>query len=159
PVALRSTATAIEPGIFGIFWPVLLLPANIADRLATPHLESVLAHELCHVRRRDNLASAIHMLVEAVFWFHPLVWWMGARLIEERDHACDEAVVKLGNDPEVYAESILQTCRYYLESPLACVSGITGSDLNRRIVRIMSEGAAKKLTQARRLLLAAVGIA
>ena len=159
PVALRSTATAIEPGIFGILRPVLLLPESIADRLAGPHLESVLAHELCHVRRRDNLASAIHMLVEAIFWFHPLVWWIGARLMEERESACDEAVLKHGNDPEVYAESILQTCRYYLESPLPCVSGITGSDLKMRIVRIMSEGASKKLTLARRVLLAAAGIA
>jgi len=114
---------------------------------------------MCHVRRRDNLASAVHMLVEAIFWFHPLVWWIGARLIEEREHACDEAVVKLGNDPEVYAESILRTCRYYFESPLACVSGITGSDLKTRIVRIMSEGATRKLTLARRALLAAAGIA
>ena len=159
PVALRSTATAIEPGIFGIFRPVLLLPANITDRLAGAHLESVLAHELCHVRRRDNLTSAVHMLVEAIFWFHPLVWWIGARLIEERESACDEAVLKLGNDPEVYAESILQTCRYYLESPLPCVSGITGADLKSRIVRIMSEGATRRLTLARRVLLAAAGIA
>ena len=159
PVALRATATAGEPGVFGIFQPVLLLPESITDRLAGAHLESVLAHELCHVRRRDNLASAVHMLVEAIFWFHPLVWWIGARFIEERERACDEAVLKLGNDPEVYAESILQTCRYYLESPLPCVSGITGSDLKMRIVRIMSEGATKQLTLPRRLLLAAAGIA
>lgn len=159
PVALRSTATTVEPGIFGIFRPVLLLPAKITDRLAGAHLESVLAHEMCHVRRRDNLAAAVHMLVEAIFWFHPLVWWIGARLIGEREHACDEAVVKLGNDPEVYAESILQTCRYYFESPLACVSGITGSDLKMRIVRIMSKDATRKLTLARRVLLAAVGVA
>jgi bla regulator protein BlaR1 len=159
PVALRSTATAIEPGIFGILRPVLLLPESITDRLAGAHLESVLAHELSHVRRRDNLSSAVHMLVEAIFWFHPLVWWIGARLIEERECACDEAVLKLGNDPEVYAESILQTCRYYLESPLPCVSGITGSDLKMRIVRIMGEGANKRLTLPRRLLLAAAGIA
>jgi bla regulator protein BlaR1 len=158
PVALRSTATPVEPGIFGIFRPVLLLPGNITDRLAGAHLESVLAHELCHVRRRDNLASAVHLLVEAIFWFHPLVWWIGARLLDERESACDEAVLKLGNDPEVYAESILQTCRYYLESPLPCVSGITGSDLKMRIVRIMLQGVTKKLSLSRKLLLAVAGV-
>jgi uncharacterized protein (TIGR03435 family) len=158
-VELASTATAVEPGIFGFFRPVLLLPANVRDRLANEHLEAVLAHELCHVRRRDNLAAAAHMLVEAVFWFHPLVWWLGSRLVEERERACDQEVLKLGNDPEVYAESILKTCRYYLESPLACVSGITGSDLKMRIVRIMTEGAAKKLSPGRKLFLAAAGVA
>ena len=82
--------------------------------------EAVLAHELCHVRRRDNLTSAIHMIVEAVFWFHPLVWWIGARLVEERERACDEAVLSLGNEPRDYAEAILNICKSYVESPLAC---------------------------------------
>jgi beta-lactamase regulating signal transducer with metallopeptidase domain len=39
------------------------------------------------------------MLVEAVFWFYPLVWWLGARLVDERERACDEEVVALGKDP------------------------------------------------------------
>ncbi len=158
-VELMETTTAMEPGIFGFVRPMLLLPANLASRLGREHFEAVLAHELCHVRRRDNLASAIHMLVEAVFWFHPLVWWMGARLVEERERACDEEVLKLGNDREVYAESILKTCQHYLESPLACMSGISGSDLKVRIVRIMTADIAKKLSRGRRLLLAVAGLA
>ena len=44
------------------------------------------------------------MLVEAMFWFHPLVWWIGARLVEERERACDEEVLILGSEPQVYAE-------------------------------------------------------
>ena len=77
---LVSSTAQLEPGVFGIFRPVLWLPAGIADRLDGAELEAVLAHELCHIRRRDNLFSALHMLVEALFWFHPLVWWLGARL-------------------------------------------------------------------------------
>ena len=42
-----------------------------------------------NIRRRDNLTTAIHMGVEALFWFHPLLWWLGARLMEERERACD----------------------------------------------------------------------
>ena len=83
-VELISAAAPIEPGIFGIFRPQLLLPAGIAHHLAVEHLDAIVGHELCHVRRRDNLAAAVHMVVEAVFWFHPLVWWLGARLVEER---------------------------------------------------------------------------
>ena len=69
-----------------------------------------MAHEVCHVRRRDNLTAALHMLVEAAFWFHPLVWWLGARLVAERERACDEAVLRLGRRPEAYAEGILKVC-------------------------------------------------
>ena len=56
---------------------------------------AIVAHELCHVGRRDNLAAAVHMIVEAVFWFHPLVWWIGTRLVEERERACDEEVLPM----------------------------------------------------------------
>jgi uncharacterized protein (TIGR03435 family) len=157
-VPVLSSPTLLEPGVFGIFRPVLLLPEGITGHLSARHLESIFAHELCHVRRRDNLAAAIHMFVEALFWFHPLVWWIGARMMEERECACDEEVVRLGNQPQVYAESILKACQFYLESPLACVSGVTGSDLRKRIVRIMTQRVVHRLTFGRKLLLAAAGI-
>jgi len=133
-------------------------PEGISDRLEDVHLEAVLAHELRHVRRRDNLAAAIHMVVEAIFWFHPLVWWLGARLIEERERACDEEVVELGSDREIYAESILKVCEFCVESPLACVSGVTGADLKKRMVHIMNESIARKLDFSRKLLLSAAGL-
>ncbi len=95
PVRAVLAESAMEPGIFGIFQPVLVWPAGISERLDDAHLEAILAHEVCHVRRRDNLLAALNMLVEAVFWFHPLVWWMGARLVAEREHACDEEVLTL----------------------------------------------------------------
>jgi bla regulator protein BlaR1 len=152
-VPALSTPALLEPGVFGIFHPVLLLPEGIADHLTAAQLKAIIAHEMCHVRRRDNLTAALHMAVEAIFWFHPLVWWLGARLVEERERACDEEVLRLGNEPQVYAESILRTCEFYLESPLACVSGITGSDLKQRIVRIMTRGLEKKLDFWRKLLL------
>jgi len=154
-----SSRTTLEPGVFGIFRPVLLLPAGITDRLSPAHVRTILMHELCHVRRRDNLAATMHMMVEAIFWFHPLVWWIGSRLVDERERACDEEVLVLGSEPEVYAESILKACQFYLESPLACVSGITGSDLKSRIVRIMTQRFSENLTFCRKLLLAVVGVA
>ena len=99
------------------------------------------------------------MFVEAVFWFHPLIWWLGARLVDERERACDEAVLDLGNEPAVYAESILKTCRYCVEYPMPCVSGVTGSNLKKRILQIMTHQAADKLTLPRKLLLASVAVA
>src|ERR1700733_7818798 len=156
---LLSRDSAIEPGIFGIFRPVLLWPARISEHLQDSHLRAILAHEVSHVRRRDNLAAAMHIAVEAIFWFHPIVWWLGARLVEERELACDEEVLHLGNPPSIYAESILKTCKFCVESPLACVSGITGAGLKKRILRIMTPKPHKKLGPGRRLLLASVGLA
>jgi len=72
-----------EPGVVGILRPVLLLPEGILDQLDQTQLDALLAHEFCHVRRRDNLTAAIHMVVQAIFWFHPLTWWIGVRLLTE----------------------------------------------------------------------------
>jgi uncharacterized protein (TIGR03435 family) len=155
--ALSSTAS-IEPGIFGIFRPVLLLPAGILNRLTPAQLNAIVAHEMCHVRRRDNLTFALHMIVEALFWFHPAVWWIGAHLIEERERACDEFVVQSGGQAEIYAQGILNVCKSYVESPLACVAGITGADLKKRVVRIMSEQVGRRLSRGRKLTLAVAGL-
>ena len=122
-------------------------------------MEAILAHELMHVGRHDNLTAALHMLVEAVFWFHPLVWGMERRLVEERERACDEAVIQLGGQPEAYAESLLEACRFCVQSPLRCVSGVTGAGLNKRIVSIMTMKMVDKLSLGRKLLLATFGIA
>ena len=158
PVPVGSSPALLEPGVVGLFRPVLLLPAGIEGHLTPPQLEAVLAHELCHVRRRDNLTSAIHMVVEAIFWFHPLVWWVGAQLIEERERACDEHVLRVCGEPRIYAESILNVCKLYAESPLACVSGVGGSDLRKRVAAILVNRVGLQLSLARKVTLAIAAI-
>jgi bla regulator protein blaR1 len=144
--------------VFGIFRPVLLLPEGIMDRLSPAQLDAIVAHEVSHVRRRDNLTGPIHMVVETILWFHPLVWWIRARLIDERERACDEEVLRLGNEAGVYAESILEACKLYLESPLVCVSGVTGSDLKKRIESIMANRHAVRVNFSKKVLLCVAAI-
>ncbi len=145
--------------MFGIARPVLLWPRSLAERLTGTHAEMILAHELSHVRHRDNLAAAIHMVVETLFWFHPLVWWLGERMVDERERACDEEVLRLGSKPQVYAESVLKVCEFYVESPIVCVAGVTGSNLKKRMERIMSNHVGETLKVWRKLLLATAGVA
>jgi bla regulator protein blaR1 len=156
-VEVRAASGLLEPGVVGLWRPTLLLPEGIEERLSPSELKAVLAHELCHVRRRDNLFASIHMVVETLFWFHPLVWWIGARLVEERERACDEEVLSLGNSADVYADAILNVCKLYLESPLACVSGVSGAGIRRRIEAIMSSRKAQGLSRTKKLLIAAAG--
>jgi uncharacterized protein (TIGR03435 family) len=159
PVEVRSSPGLLEPGVVGFLKPVLLVPAGIAEHLTPRQMEAVLAHELCHIRRRDNLTSAAHMIVEATFWFHPLVWWIGARLLEERERACDEEVLSLGGEPRVYAEAILNVCKLYVESPLVCVSGVTGADLKKRIEAIMLNRMATKMMFGKKAVLTVAALA
>jgi bla regulator protein blaR1 len=158
-IEIFLSRASLEPGILGIVKPVLVWPQGISDRLEDAHLEAILAHEVWHVRRNDNLAAAVHMVVEAIFWFHPLVWWLGARMVDERERACDEEVLQLGSQPQVYAESILKICEFCVGSPLACVAGVTGSDLKKRIANIMNKNIVSKLNFGKKLLLGTVGVA
>src|SRR4029077_8475763 len=90
PIPVRISSAGLEPGVFGVFRQVLLLPERLRDRLDVAQFEGLLAHELCPVLSRDNLTGVVHAAVQAIFWFHPAVWWIGRRLIEERERACDE---------------------------------------------------------------------
>lgn len=157
-IPVLETSSAIEPGVFGVFRPVLLLPQGLGESLAPEQLDAVLAHELSHVDAHDNLTGALHVVVATLFWFHPAVWFIGRRLIEERERACDEAVLRQGKRPEMYAQGILSICRFYKEAP-ACAAGVTGADLKRRIREIMASRASRRLTVARKALLAAAGFA
>ena len=96
PAPVRITSGDLTTGVFGILRPVVILPGKVMEVLEPQQLQAVLAHETCHVRRRDNLTAALHRCVEVVFWFHPLVWWLGANLLREREAACDEEVVEQG---------------------------------------------------------------
>ncbi|MPZ21664.1 MAG: hypothetical protein GEV06_27810 [Luteitalea sp.] len=152
-VRVRSAPGLLEPGVVGWLRPILLVPAGIEKHLTPQQLEAVVAHEVCHVRRRDNLTAGIHMITEAVFWFHPLVWWIGARLVDERERACDEEVLRSGCSPGVYAEGILKTCQFYVESRLACVAGVTSSNLKKRIEAIMRNRAGETVNVWKKLVL------
>ena len=156
---VRTSPALVEPSLVGIARPVLLLPRGIAERLTPAQLDAVIAHELAHWRRRDNLTAALHMLVEAVFWFHPLVWWIGARLVEERERACDEAVVRAGHDGRTYAEGILNVCEHYVASTLKCAAGVSGADLKRRVVEIARNRVMSQLPVVKKVLLAAFALA
>jgi bla regulator protein blaR1 len=158
PIALRQCQSSVEPGVLGIFRPTLLWPAGLSGRLSDAELEAILSHEACHVDRRDNVSALVHMGVETVFWFHPLVWWLGARLVNERERACDEEVLQMGTDKHSYAEGILKVCGFCLRAPQAFVAGVGGSTLTSRIERILKRSLPGSLTVTARLLLAGVVI-
>jgi bla regulator protein blaR1 len=156
-VDVRSAAGVMEPGVVGLWRPVLLVPAGIEDDLTPRQLASVLTHELCHIRRRDNATAAVHMMAEAAFWFHPVVWWIGSRLVDERERACDQEVLRTCGEPRTYAEGIVNVCKRYVESPMACVSGVSGANVKNRIRDIMTNRTGVNLSVVQKAILAGVG--
>jgi beta-lactamase regulating signal transducer with metallopeptidase domain len=78
--------------------------------------------------------------------------------VEEREQSCDEEVLRRGGEPRDYAEAIVSICKLYAESPLACVPGVTGSNLKKRIEAIMANRVKPGLSAGKKLVLAAGGL-
>jgi bla regulator protein BlaR1 len=157
-IELRQSLSNVEPCVAGIVRPTILWPAGLSARLSDAELDAVLAHEVCHIRRRDNLSALAHSIVETVFWFHPLVWWLGNRLVSERERACDEEVMQMKIDKEPYVEGILKVCRFCLRGPAAFAAGIGGSRLAERIERIMCNPSRRQASVSARALLATMAV-
>jgi TonB family protein len=154
-VTIRDAAETIGPGIVGFLRPVLLWPRGLSSRLTDAGIDAIISHEIGHVRRGDTLTAVVHVLVETLFWFHPLVWWLGARLVDDRERACDQGALALGAHPHTYAQSLLTVCRFSLRSPLPALTGITSSNLSQRVEAIMTYRSEGALDTRRRLLIAA----
>ncbi|MGH8240377.1 MAG: M56 family metallopeptidase, partial [Steroidobacteraceae bacterium] len=153
PAPVRITSSDLPTGVFGIVRPIVILPHEVMHSLTPAQLRAVLAHETCHVRRRDNLTAAIHHCVQVLFWFYPPVWWIGANLLREREAACDEDVVDEGHEQAVYAESILNACRLGVMARFSTVAASSGGDLQQRLSSIMSEERAQPISHERFTLL------
>jgi len=134
---VHVTDADVEPSVARVFRPVVLLPAALLGRLTHPQLDAVLAHEREHIARHDNLKANLHRLVETLFWFHPLVWFIGRQLQQERELACDEAVLAGGHDPGDYASGILAVCRHCVAARRPLAVGALAGDLTGRIRHIL----------------------
>ena len=94
---LQSTLVN-SPIVVGCFRSVILLPTSLVSGMPVPQLESILAHELAHVRRYDYLINLLQTCVETVFFYHPAVWWVSRRMRIERENCCDDVVVRVLGD-------------------------------------------------------------
>lgn len=105
-VALGVCARLTAPILVGILKPVILLPPAALSGWSAEQLEMVLLHELAHVRRWDNLVNLGQRIVEALLFFHPVVWWLSAWIRLEREMCCDQIVVAHTGNPRAYAETL-----------------------------------------------------
>jgi beta-lactamase regulating signal transducer with metallopeptidase domain len=94
PIALHVCDRIASPVLIGILRPAILLPPALLSGLTPRQIEMVLLHELAHVRRWDNLVNLFQRVVESLLFFHPSVWVLSARIRREREHACDDLVLR-----------------------------------------------------------------
>jgi Flp pilus assembly protein TadD len=134
--SLRIISAGLPPGACGLLRPTILLPEGLMEELTEAEVDTVLAHELAHLERKDLWAAATARIVTCVFWFHPLLWWMEGRMLRERESACDELVLARGATASDYAGAIAKVCRLVWHGSQA-YAGIGDSNLTQRMEHIM----------------------
>ena len=88
--AIRYCDRVVVPTVVGILKPVVLVPASLISQLTPEELTSILNHELAHIRRRDPIVQVLQKTVEALLFFHPVMWWLSRRIRIERENCCDD---------------------------------------------------------------------
>jgi beta-lactamase regulating signal transducer with metallopeptidase domain len=141
---LRWVPGRISPMIWFVgLWPRLILPEVLWKRLDAQQRSTLLAHELAHLRRGDHYVRLLELLVTALFWWHPLVWWIRSALRDVEEECCDAWVVwALPEAVRSYAETLLDTLEFLQSSgrsePLLASGLGKVLHLRRRLTMIMT---------------------
>jgi D-alanyl-D-alanine endopeptidase (penicillin-binding protein 7) len=137
-VSLRLLPELSSPIALGALKPCVLLPAALLSRLPVDLVEALLAHELAHVRRWDYLANLLQGAVEALLFFHPVVWWLSARMRAERELVADEISAELLGDSRRMATA-LHALSELQPTPLPTLAvAAAGGELLKRVERLLA---------------------
>ncbi|GAA4460362.1 hypothetical protein GCM10023093_02860 [Nemorincola caseinilytica] len=138
PVRIMLSERVNVPMMLGALKPVILLPVATINHLTTEQVESIIMHELAHIKRHDYLFNLVQTVVETILFFNPFVWLMSSVIRREREHCCDDLVVSCAADPLHYARALalLEEDRMNNNSLSLAATG-SRNQLFDRIKRIM----------------------
>jgi beta-lactamase regulating signal transducer with metallopeptidase domain len=163
-ILLRGERLAV-PVTWGIVYPAVLLPQD-ADTWTEERRRFVLVHEMAHVKRFDALTQLLAQLALAVFWFDPLVWFAAHQMRMEREHACDDYVLRDGTAPSLYAGELLEMVRsigtptHDRAAPaFAALAMARRSEFEGRMLAILDPRVDRKSLQKRGTLMTAIIVA
>jgi len=137
-LAFRIVDSALVdvPSVIGTIRPVVLLPVAALTNLTPGQIEALLVHELAHIRRRDYAINIAQTVAEALLFFHPAVWWVSARIREEREHCCDDIAVEVCAEPVVYASALAELASWRTRELILPIGAADGA-LLARVRRIL----------------------
>ncbi|WP_298408015.1 M56 family metallopeptidase [Janthinobacterium sp.] len=140
-IPLKLHAGLASPVTVGFWRPVILLPAALLSGMPVALLEALLAHELAHVRRWDYLVNLLQSVAEALLFFHPVVWWLSARMRAEREQVADALAAQALQDPQQLATA-LHALSLHAAAPqhAGLLMSARGGALLTRIERLMAPG-------------------
>jgi len=138
PIKVFLSERINVPMVMGTLKPIILLPFASISQLSTDQLETILMHELAHIKRHDYLLNIFQTVVETILFFNPFMWWISAIVRREREHCCDDMVLANTSYPLSYARALatLETSRQQTYTMAVAAAG-QKNQLFNRIKRIM----------------------
>ena len=109
---------------------MVIVPASLITGLSPALLEALLAHELAHVRRADYVFNIVQGMVEALLFFHPVVWWLSRRMRAERELIADALAAQVLQEPRQLAMA-LNELAHGLRQPQLALAASDGDLLAR----------------------------
>ncbi len=134
-IPIRISCKVATPILTGTFKPLILLPLSVVNGLTADEVSAIIAHELAHLKRRDSWTNAVQITIETLLFFHPLVWWLGRRMRNDRELAADDLVLKCGTEKAVFARALTALAELQIDAPAPALAA-SGGSLLRRIQRI-----------------------
>jgi beta-lactamase regulating signal transducer with metallopeptidase domain len=146
-----TSGSCTTPITVGWFNPVVILPIEW-QQWPEEQLNAILTHENEHANRYHPFAQWMALLNRAVFWFHPLAWWLERKMAALSEEACDAAVLAAGHSPQDYSDYLLDLARSMMrDGKRVQVVGMAmpGSCLKMRICQILSGVPAQRISRTR----------
>ncbi len=139
-VVLLQSGSVTMPMTFGFLKPSILVPLGMLANLPADQVETILLHELAHIRRSDYLANLLLHIGEAIFFFNPAVRWVAWLIRQEREACCDDLVLAGSGDRDSYFEALIAFGQYAIgRRSMALPLGSGKSDLLWRIRRMLNQ--------------------
>ena len=139
-VAIVTSDRVRVPAALGFVKPAIVFPGWAFRELSPVELNSILLHELAHLRRWDDWTNLAQEILKAIFFFHPAFWWIGHGLSLEREMACDDFVLAGTSNPQAYAQCLVSVAeKSFLRRGLALAQAVAGriEQTSQRLIRIL----------------------
>ena len=143
-VKLVESAFVKVPVTLGYLKPVILFPIGTLTGLSWEQVETIIAHELAHIKRADYIINLFQSMLEVVFFYHPAIWWISSIIREERENVCDDLALEVSNQPAELARALVFISQFDNGTTSFAMSAIGNKNkLLRRIKRMMGENKQK----------------
>jgi beta-lactamase regulating signal transducer with metallopeptidase domain len=146
-VQVKVSRIVSLPMIMGVLKPVILIPASLVSVFSQEQLETILAHELAHLKRHDFLLNGLQSVLDVIYFFHPAMWLLSAQIRKERENCCDDLALEVSGSKLLLAKTLVQLQETIYTPKLAMAFGKRSYSLLERVQRIVGIGSPRNFNK------------